>query len=500
MLAVDAAPGLPPGDEETSDEQIVSLPAPATRAIEAYAQRQRLTLNTVVQGAWALLLARCSGRDDVVFGATVSGRPADLPGVEQMIGLFINGLPTRVRIDANLRIGEWLQRLQAQHAGMRQHEGSSVVEIQGWSDVPRGARLFDTTYVFENYPEEEGLGAKLTDIGLRRAEVVSNTSSGLHFAVIAATRLALRLVYDRRRFASDDVQRILGQLTGVVEQFAAGSDSTIGSVSIATTVEAEQLPNPAAPIAAVWSGAAHEQFARTAQTGGDRIAIVDQDGSRSYRWLNERSSQLAQHGLVRSGINREDVVAVYADRSAALVLAVLGVAKSGGAFMLLDPAYPASRHLECLRATNARAFIQATDGPLPDELLEYLETASLRCRVALPDDQLLDRHSSAAPPIAFAADDLAYVAFTSGSEGQPKGVLGRHGPLAQYAAWLEKTCGFGPDDRAAMLSAIPHDPLLRDIFPTLQLGATLCIPGPALMATPGRLWTGCSRPASRAAT
>ncbi len=487
VLAVDRAPGLPPSDVETADEQRLQLSDDATAAIEAFAQRHHLTLNTVVQGAWALLLSRYSEQDDVVFGATVSGRPAELPGVEQMIGLFINGLPMRARLAPGDRVADWLRTLQAQNAGMRQYEWSALTDIQGWTDVPRGTPLFETTFVFENYPEDAGLRTAAPRAGLVGAQVVSNTSSALHLRVVPGARLTLRIVHDVRRYDAETVTRMLAQLESVVGQFTTGADLPLDTISLVTVSDAPRLPNPAEPLSTEWNGAAHEQFAARASAMPGRVAVVDAMRSWTYGELDRRANQIAQH-LVASGIRREEVVAIYGDRSAALVLAVLGAAKAGAAFLLLDPAYPAARHVEYLRAANARAFIEtAPDAAVPPELREHLDGAHLRCRLQLPAESVLDRHASTAVPLEFRPDDLAYIAFTSGSAGRPKGILGRHGPLARYAGWFSRTFAIGEADRLAMLSAIPHDPLLRDIFPPLQIGSTLCIPDATLMGMPGRL-------------
>ena len=142
-----------PGPEEVD----LRLGAALSGRLSEFARRHRLTLNTLLQGAWALLLSRYSGQEEVIFGATTSGRPAELAGVEGMVGLFINTLPVRVRVAGDSRVGEWLSQLQRRQLAARQFEHSSLVDLQGWSEVPAGSPLFESLLVFENYPVSEEL-------------------------------------------------------------------------------------------------------------------------------------------------------------------------------------------------------------------------------------------------------------------------------------------------------------------------------------------------------
>ena len=486
VLSIDTAPGGSPSEVERLEEQILSLSERLTTKLGRFAQRHRLTLNTLVQGAWALLLARYSGEEDVVFGTTVSGRPPDLPGVEKMLGLFINGLPMRVRLAPDTPVVAWLQGLQAQQVEMREYEGSSLVQIQGWSDVPRGSALFESTVVFENYPLHASLGSLAKQAGIIGARTTSNTSSPLHLQALPGARLTLRIVHDVDRFETLTIRRMLEQLEYLLQQCVDARGGSVGELSFVTAKDAEVLPNPREPLTDDWGGPVHRQFSAQAERLGDRVAVVDREEIWTYRQLDTITNQLANYLLAR-GVQREEVVAIYGERAAGLVQAVLGVMKAGAAFMILDPSHPGGRLIECLKMAKPCGLIRiAAAGELPREIDDCAELSSC-WRLTLPAWDALVGYSSTAPGLEVNQDQLAYVTFTSGSSGKPKGVLGRHGPLSHFGPSLAEAFRLTDADRFSMLSALSHDPLPRDMCSPLQLGGTLCIPDPSLIGAPETL-------------
>ncbi|HEY0739400.1 MAG TPA: condensation domain-containing protein, partial [Herpetosiphonaceae bacterium] len=219
------------------------LDADLSATLQNLARQHGLTLNTVMQGAWALLLSRYSGEDDIVFGTTVSGRPADLPGVEQMIGLFINTLPVRIQVQPAATALAWLKAIQAQQADLRQYEYSPLVQVQGWSDVPRGQPLFDSLLVFENYPATESGGPG----GARPSVVMANMHSDerskypLNIIIAPGQTIALRVNYDRSRFTAETIARLVGHLQTILAAIAAAPTQQVGQMSLLTATERQQV-------------------------------------------------------------------------------------------------------------------------------------------------------------------------------------------------------------------------------------------------------------------
>ena len=351
------------------------LPAATTATLQALARQHRLTLSTLVQGAWALLLHRYSGEDDVVFGATVSGRPPDLPGVETMVGLFINTLPVRAQIRPETPLVEWLRRLQAQLAAMRQYEYSPLVQVQEWSDVPRGLPLFESILVFENYPVDASLRKQTGSLTVEEVRSIEQTNYPITVVSGAGERLPLKIAYDRRRFDADAIRRMLGHLETLLEGIAAAPDRPIATLPLLTADERQQ-------VLVTWNATAtdypqdatvHQLFEAQAARTPDAVALVAGDRVLTYRELNRRANQLAHH-LQKLGVGPETLVGVHLERSPEMVIALLAVLKAGGAYLPLDPTYPPERLGFMLE--DAGVTLLLTDRQIEDWLLNRPPTAA----------------------------------------------------------------------------------------------------------------------------
>ena len=251
------------------------------------------------------------------------------------------------------------------------------------------------------------------------------------------------------------------------------------------------LPDPRVKLGDAWFGPGHTIISRRAEERPQAPAIVDDGGTWTYRELNLQSNRLA-NCLIAGGIEPGDVVAIYAHRSAALALAILGVLKAGGVFVILDPAYPPARLVDYLGIARPKGWLQmAAAGELPEEVARWLDAAAPQ-RLSLPDKQKeisagLRNFSARAPVVTVDADSPAYLAFTSGSTGQPKGVLCRHGPMTHFLPWQEEAFALHSSDRYALLSGLAYNHLHRDLFTALASGATLFVPGPDCLKDPNRL-------------
>jgi len=329
--------GVAEGDPAYGEMEI-HLPRETTAALQALAAKQHVTMSTIAQGAWALLLSRYSGEDDVVFGLTVSGRPADLPGAESMVGLFINTLPVRVRVNPEAVVVDWLKELQAQAVEMRQYEYSPLVEIQRWSDVEPGQPLFKSILVFENFPVTGAMSQHEGDLRIEDVRFIEQTEFPLTFVSGVGDEMLLKIVYDGRVVSRDTVARILGHVATLLEGMAASPDSTLADLPLLTEAERQQVlvewnrtdaPYPA-------DKCAHELFEVQAIRTPDAPALVFEGETMSYAELNRRANRLA-HTLRERGIGPETLVGVAIDRSFDMIVAVLGIMKAGAAYLPLDP-------------------------------------------------------------------------------------------------------------------------------------------------------------------
>jgi amino acid adenylation domain-containing protein len=303
------------------------------------------------------------------------------------------------------------------------------------------------------------------------------------FATDQREALEISAVYDSELFSSAAIREMLEQWRYLLQQISENPDRTIDDYSMLTPTGQSGLPNPTMPLADRWHGAVHEMFARNAQSTPDKPALEDPHEVWTYRELDERSNQLAQW-LIARGLRREEVVAIYAHRSAALVWAMLGILKAGAAFCVIDPSHPAARVKEYLAAIDPKALIQIGGAGEPGAEMEEVLTGFARLhRITLPTlakarvARFLSPYTTEAPAVNVGPDDLAYVIFTSGSTGKPKGVMGRHGPLTHFLPWVRDTFELSENDRFSQLAGLSSNILQREAFTALSLGATLCIPG-----------------------
>ena len=321
-----------------------ALTAQLTAQLQGLARAHRLTLNTLVQGAWAVLLSRYSGEEEVVFGATVSGRSAELVGVEAMVGLFINTLPVRVEVPSQTSLLPWLQQLQERQVEREQYTYSPLVAIQGWSEVPRGVPLFESIVVFENYPVGEALTEQRDGVQIREVRAVERTNYPLTVTAIPGSELALRVANDDGRFEAATLARLLGHLQTVLAGMAADPEQRLGDLPLLSEAEWQQVVVEwnATETAYPKERCIHQLVEAQVERTPEAVAVVFEDEWLTYRALNARANQLAHH-LQALGVGPEVLVGVCMERSVEVVVGLLGILKTGGAYVPLDPAYPEER-------------------------------------------------------------------------------------------------------------------------------------------------------------
>jgi len=397
----------------------------ASSSLQTFARQNQLTMNTLVQGAWALLLSRYSGESDVVFGAVVSGRPPDLAGVETMAGNFINTLPVRVQIAPDVHVIPWLRRIQEQQAETRQYEYSPLAELQRWSDAPRNQQLFDSIVAFENYPVERVMRQGPAS---RRAAIHhagEKTNYPLTVVVAPDEQLAVRFDFDTGQFDSVTIERMAGHLRVLLEAFAANPQQRVTLLPMLTEAERSRLlPALDSETEFPVSHCLHELFETQAEVSPDQIAVTFEQDRITYRELNARANQLA-HYLTQLGAGVGMLVALYLDRSVEMVVAILGVLKAGAAYVPLDPAYPKQRIAFALEDTGVSLLLsqQSLADGIPDVPVRVISLDT--------DREVIAQQSSHNLPSQADVDNLAYVIYTSGSTGNPKGVMITHGNVVR---------------------------------------------------------------------
>jgi amino acid adenylation domain-containing protein len=457
-------------------------------ALRELSRAEGATLFMTLLAAFKLLMQRYSGQNDIIVGAPIAGRTR--AETEGLIGFFVNTLVLRTDLAGAVSFRALLGRVRAVCLGAYAHQElpfeKLLEELQPARDLSH-TPLFQVFFNMLNMPYSRSTLPELTVELLAPPEIGAKFDLTLYVEE-QADAIQCELVYNADLFEPARMVALLDQLRHLLEQIAGRPDAPLAQVTLVTPATQARLPDPAEALDASWAGAIHSALTERARSTPDQPAVIGPDERWSYAELEARSSRLA-NALIAGGIAPQDVVAIYAHRSPALVWALLGVLKAGAVFTILDPAYPAARLISYLRLAQPRGWLQlAAAGPPDAELAAYVCDANYCCTLCLPDDAaLLARYSSGAPGVKVGPDDLACLAFTSGSTGQPKGILGRHGALTHFLPWHCRTFELRANDRFCMLSGLAHDPLQRDIFTALWLGATICIPDPDQIGAPGWL-------------
>ncbi|HEU0077897.1 MAG TPA: condensation domain-containing protein, partial [Longimicrobiaceae bacterium] len=443
------------------------LGAVRTAALQEQVRHWGVTLSTLVQGAWGLLLGRYAEEAEVLFGATVSGRPGELAGVEEMVGLFINTLPVRVRVDDGARVREWLEQVQAEQAGAREHGWAPLVEGQRWSEV--GAGLFESLVVVENYPVERGLGEGVE--GVRVEAVLGRDQASYPLVLSAQVEAGLKLVlrYDGSRAERGAVERMLGHLETVLEGLTGDGQRQVREVSLLRDAERAQVLETWNATAADYPPACiHQLIAAQAARTPHAPAVSAAHETVTYAELERRANRLA-HRLRRLGVAPEVRVGLCLERSVDLVVAVLGVLKAGGAYVPLDPAYPAER-LGYLLADSGTAVLLAQAPLLP-------RLPAFAGEVLCLEHAALAGEPEAGLPLEVDGRNAAYVIYTSGSTGRPKGAVVAHASLANFVCAVRGSFGPRAGERVLALASFAFDIWMFEVLVPLVSGAAVRLLG-----------------------
>ncbi|CAM2064002.1 Amino acid adenylation domain-containing protein [Sulfidibacter corallicola] len=437
-----------------------------TQALNERARRHGVTLNTLFQAAWALLLGRYTGEAEVLFGVTVAGRPADLDGMETMLGVFINTLPLRLPIPAAAAPGTWLKEVQRRNVEDRQFEATPLSDIQSCAEVPAGTPLFETLLVFENYPD------RATELpgGLRLRESDSHdrTHYPLTLVVQPGERLDLRFDYRLTDFDPAFIARMGTRLIHLLDHFE--SEPRLDLLPLLDEAERRQVleAGVGATVAPQGPSLVHHWFETQARKSPDAAALVQGDETMTYGDLAERAAALADH-VTALGAGPGERVAILLDRGPAMAVAVLAVLRSGAAYVPLDPMFPSDRIGVVLADAEPAVVLTqpahaASCATSPAQVLELDGSGTPQSK--MPTDRAATRRD---PDPA----DAAYIIYTSGSTGTPKGVTMGHEALSNLIAWQYRR---DPAPRTTtQFASLSFDVSFQEMFTTWATGGSLVL-------------------------
>lgn len=450
-------------------EQRYRLNDELTGRLRACALTHRLTLNTLIQGAWALLLRRYTGQDAVVFGATVAGRPPELIGVEDILGLFINTIPIIQRIRPEQRISDWLHALQEHNLNLREYEYTPLHEIQRWADLG-GSALFDTLLVFENYPISTALVRSEGELHFAAATQKEPTHYGLTLTVEGQESLEFEYGYARESFDEDRIAAIHQLLVAMLVALTEKTDGYIGQL-------AEVLNYPTSVIAR-WVQTGYEKLtvpeliASQAQRQPAARALVAGETSLSFAELECAANTLAQR-LLRQGVTYETPVGVCVTHGMGVVLTALGIWKAGGVYVPIDPQYPVERLHLLIETAGLQLMI--TDADTGQQLPGTLPVTKMLLTLSDEPEPGADK-----PEVVLHPSQTAYLIFTSGSTGLPKAVAVAHHALSAHCQAMAEIFEIEAGECALQFSSASFDAGLEQWIVPLLRGAAVVMRDAAL--------------------
>ncbi len=464
--------------EASHGEQEIRFSKTLTSALQSLASQHQLTFNTLVQGAWAILLSRYSGSDDVVFGATRACRRSALEGAESMVGIFINTLPIRVRVPDEMPLLLWLKELRTQGIALRDYEHTSLVQIQGWSDIPAGKPLFESILVFENYRLNSKLQAQGGKWHNREFRLLEKTNYPLTVAGYLEPEFLLQIGYDRCRFDDATIARMLGHLKTLLEGMVANPEQCLKDLPLLTAAEQQTLLVEWNNTFADYPKDAciHQLFEAQVERTPDAVAVVFEDKQLTYRQLNQRVNQLAHH-LQALGVKPDVLVAISVERSLEMAVGFLGILKAGGAYVPIDPAYPHERRAYQLQDSQAPVILTQ------ERLVGSLPECSASVVLLDADWERIAQHSQENPVSKTNPKNLAYVIYTSGSTGKPKGAMITHQGMVNHNVAIASQYKLeqsdreiqGIADRVLQFSSMSFDIIVAELFPSWISGAAVIL-------------------------
>ncbi|WP_346830056.1 non-ribosomal peptide synthase/polyketide synthase [Pseudomonas abietaniphila] len=413
------------------------------------ARRQRVTVNTLIQAVWVLLLQRYTGQKRVAFGATVSGRSAQVPGIERMLGLFINTLPLVQAPESQQKVGDWLNELQAHNLELREHEHTPLFEAQRYAGHA-GRDLFDSLVVFENYPVDAVLRDKQAGgVNLGSVELSDKTHYPLSLAVVAGEQAHIHVNYHSNVFSAEQIDRLCGHFQTLLDGLCRFPEASVGELSMLTQRDVSEMHawnQP--PFSPYVDRPIHELIADHARLRPDAIALVHGEQRLTFAEFDRRANQLA-HALRARGIGTEVRVAIAMERGIDLWLSFFAVLKAGGAYIPLDPDYPAERLRYMLEDGGVKLLISH------DAALDRVPVGDVPL---LNLDQLdVSSEPETAPDVMIHPQQLAYLIYTSGSTGKPKGAAIAHSDISMHIQTIGERYGFTPEDRKFHFLSISFD-------------------------------------------
>jgi amino acid adenylation domain-containing protein/non-ribosomal peptide synthase protein (TIGR01720 family)/FkbM family methyltransferase len=451
--------------------KVLQLDNGITAAIAGYAQRQQVTVNTLMQGVWAWLLYCYTGQPEITYGITVSGRPAELQDVESRVGLYINALPFHSTVEEGEKIAEWLRGIQQRQVSSSKYQHTSLKEIQKWSGVH--GDLFDSLLVFENYPVAKMLASANWQLNVSNVKVSEHTNYPLNVLILSEEQTHIHFEYNTGLMDEAYISMMLRHFRHVLLQIVEDNVTLLRDLGLMDDEERKQLVHRFNDTAVDYpSRTVVELFEEQVQKTPETTAVVFEGEELTYAELNKRSNQLARH-LQQQGVGSQSLVPLLVERSAEMIVSILAVLKAGAAYVPIDPEYPLDRIAYMLEDTHASVVITSAGHT---HLLEGIEDIAIICPGLIKDS--LAKNDRENLNASIKADDLCYVIYTSGSTGRPKGVMNEHRGIVNRLLFGKQYFNIGTQDAVLQKTTYCFDVSVWELLWPLLSGARLVFAHP----------------------
>ncbi|MBU9709582.1 amino acid adenylation domain-containing protein [Paenibacillus sp. AK121] len=442
----------------------------ALRAEET-AKRYQVTMNTLLQTTWGILLQKYNNHSDVVFGSVVSGRPSDIIGVEDIIGLFINTIPVRIRSEAGETFAEVMKKMQEQALASHAYDTYPLFEIQALTDQKQN--LINHIMVFENYPVDEQIEEMGSDgqelLSVSNVTATEQTNYDLSIVVMPGEGIKIRFMYNELCFDQADIERLHGHFVHLLEQILLNPNVCVEELELVTASEKQQIIGEFNDTALAYSynQTIQKRFEEQVERTPDHIAVVWGQQSLTYRELNERANRLART-LRAKGVKPDQSVGIMVYRSLDMIVGIYAILKAGGAYVPIDPEFPADRI--CFMLEDSGAKLVLTQSHLAEQVSLSFDGQVL----VLDHEDIYHEDGSNLEPLA-GPHHVAYVIYTSGSTGKPKGVMVEHHSVLNRILWMHDRYGLSAEDTILQKTAFTFDVSVWELFWWSMVGSKVSL-------------------------
>ena len=447
-------------------EHNISIGKDITRKLTEIGHKNHVTMNIIMQAVWGVILQGYNNTEDIVFGSVVSGRPPEVTGIEQMVGLFINTIPVRIKKSRGQKFSEMIRQIQEESLDSKKHEYISLAEIQSATQLKQG--LIDHIMVFENYPVQKEL-EKQEDTGftVQRFEASEQTNYDFNIVIYPGEEISIKLSYNQCVYAKEMIERTAGHICEVINKLAEDPSIVVEDIEIITQEEKQQILYDFNDTKAEYpkDKTIHQLFEEQVEKTPDNIAVVYEDRQLTYRELNEKSNQLARL-MRRKGVKPDSIVGIMVERSLEMIIGIMGVLKAGGAYLPIDPNYPADRIRFMLEDSEATLL-------LSHKMLMGVSEFKGEALYLDDIDTYLEDRSNLEP--ANESLNLAYLIYTSGSTGNPKGVMIEHKSVVNFIYGMEDRMKFTDVKSIVALTSISFDIFVLETLLPLSCGLKIVI-------------------------